>query len=324
MDRLQKDDISRRIADLRVKVCGPRGKSAFAKMLGISPSTYDYYEGGRVPPADILVAMADIAEVDLRWLITGTVPVGPAIPNRHPVVLRVAKLLAARPNAAEALEAFLDILSQSMEFPDSVPSADEPDSPPPRSPAAAQLPPDADEERKSWVPILGRSAAGVPHFWSPAQAAGTTMLSELIAAQASGRVAAKRRARTGATENASPATVQIVTLREAADGKPVEFVADRSIISEWPDAFAVRIDGESMAPDIAHGDLVLLSPSAPAVSGRPAVVQLVNQVGVTCKIYRHQGNDVHLIPINDQFAPQVFPAEAVQWALRVLARVRPE
>lgn len=360
MDKSQKQDLCRRISRLREKLCGSRGKSAFAKQLGLSPSTYDYYENGRIPPAEILVAIADLAEVDLRWLITGVEPVGPAVSAQHPLVRRVAELLAERSEAAEALAAFVDILSQTLQFPGAARSeesaAGEAGE---RTTADAASTAGAAEkagkrttagkvgtastagaagkagarttagaasgrvDRSSWIPILGRSAAGVPHFWSPGQSAGVTDLAELIAGNVGRSPVTSRPARSTATPTARPATVQIVTLAEAQPGKAVEFVVDRSITANWPDAFAVRIDGESMAPEIEHGDLIVLSPSAPAVNGKAAVVQLVGQIGVTCKIFRSGDDGVHLVPINEQFAPQVFPADAVQWALRVLARVRP-
>ena len=37
----------------------------------------------------------------------------------------------------------------------------------------------------------------------------------------------------------------------------------------------------------------------------------------------HRGDTVHLIPINEQYAPQSFPNGDVVWARRVLARIRP-
>ena len=52
--------------------------------------------------------------------------------------------------------------------------------------------------------------------------------------------------------------------------------------------FAVRIDGASMAPEILHGDVVILSPSCPAEQGKPAVVQLADKIGVTCKLFRRR------------------------------------
>jgi SOS-response transcriptional repressor LexA len=78
-----------------------------------------------------------------------------------------------------------------------------------------------------------------------------------------------------------------------------------------------------MAPEIRHGDVVICSPSVPAADGAAAVVQLKGQIGVTCKLFRRAGQTVHLVPINEQYAPQAFSARRMVWAQKVLARVRP-
>ena len=66
MPKTPESEICRRIARLRVEAVGPRGKSAFARQLGLSPSTYDYYEGARVPPASVLVKISELTGADLR------------------------------------------------------------------------------------------------------------------------------------------------------------------------------------------------------------------------------------------------------------------
>ena len=108
--------ICARIADLRLKLEGPRGKSIFASKLGISAITYNYYEANRVPPADVLVRISDLANVDLRWLLTGQSGKAAVLAD-HPAVLRAAELLANRPDAAGPLTAFVELLAASMEFP---------------------------------------------------------------------------------------------------------------------------------------------------------------------------------------------------------------
>ena len=125
-------------------------------------------------------------------------------------------------------------------------------------------------------------------------------------------------------EIAPEATLEIISLTSPDEQGQCEYISAGQIKSKYPDAFAVRIDGESMAPDIRHGDLVLVSPSSLAVDGQPAVIQLANQIGVTCKLCRIEADTVHLIPVNEAFAPQTFSADKLQWALRVLARVRPQ
>ena len=69
--------ICNRLAALREDLFGPRGKSEMARRLAIRPSTYDRYERDRVPPADLLVKIARIANVTLEWLMTGEGPKRP-------------------------------------------------------------------------------------------------------------------------------------------------------------------------------------------------------------------------------------------------------
>jgi transcriptional regulator with XRE-family HTH domain len=309
MSGIEPSEICQRIGQVRLEVAGPRGKSAFAKKLGLSPSTYIYYETSRVPPADVLVGIADVAAVDLRWLLTGQRAGEPRVPADHPVLQRAARLLADRPNAAAPLAAFLEILAASLTFP-------------PREPTEAAAPPAGDlgEESTSWIPVLGRSAAGIVQFWSAEDSsAGLTTLNDLIARHA--RAEHSARDARGRGEQTGEFPVQLVTLTSPAEDV-AEFVATAGLKAVYPNAFAVRIDGESMAPDIRHGDLVIVSPSAQAVDGKAAVVQLRNQIGVTCKLFRREGGRVHLVPVNEQFAPQSYAAETLAWALRVLARVR--
>ena len=173
------------------------------------------------------------------------------------------------------------------------------------------------------MPVLGRSAAGVPQFWSdPKDGAGLTTLAELVARHANRQ---PQRVRTGKVcegGSGSETSVQLITLRAPDESDVVEFVSAPSVKSAYPDVFALRIDGDSMAPEICHGDLVLLSPSASAADGRAAVVQIRNQIGVTCKVYRREQDRVHLAAVNESFPPQTCQSGEIVWALRVLARVR--
>jgi SOS-response transcriptional repressor LexA len=345
-------EICHRIAKLRLETAGPRGKAFFAKELGLSPSTYDYYETTRVPPAEVLVKIAERTGVDLYWLLTGKARSGIKVAADHPLVQRVARLLADSPDAAGPLAAFLEILSGVQKFPPaqveqpspserSVTPADAwPASAAAKSPAAVTVDvPKAkgptgrgvevarqdaqDDAKESWIPILGRTAAGVAHFWAETDdSAGVTMLEDLVERYCRASGSTVRTAAAAEQGAAGETTVQVITLPAGAKLHAAEFVAAPVLKARYGDVFALRIDGESMAPDIRHGDIVILSPSVPAVDGRAAVVQLVGQIGVICKLYRRVGERVHLIPIHEQFAPQTHPASKVRWALAVLARVR--
>jgi SOS-response transcriptional repressor LexA/transcriptional regulator with XRE-family HTH domain len=318
--------ICARIAELRLKLEGPRGKSVFANKLGISASTYNYYESNRVPPADVLVRIADLANVDLRWLLTGQS--GPtAVLADHPAVVRAAELLANRPDAAGPLTAFVELLAASMEFPakdEQAAPLPAPDSPAPMTEAIPESPSPVDIDRADWIPVLGRSAAGLPQFWRDGkEPPGLTTLAQRIDARRSIRTRVKP-ATVAPSDSPEPlqGPVQLITLTGPDGDNVAEFICAPGIKARHPDAFALRIDGESMAPDIRHGNLVVLSPSVAAADGKCAVVQLAGQIGVTCKLYRRQGDRVHLVPINEQYPPQSFPADKVQWSLAVLAKVR--
>src|SRR3954452_5553064 len=63
--------ICERLKQVRVQVCGARGQSHFAALLHLSPSTYNYYEKGRVPPVDVLDRAARVTGAPLLWLIRG-------------------------------------------------------------------------------------------------------------------------------------------------------------------------------------------------------------------------------------------------------------
>lgn len=324
------DPICRRIQEIRQKTTGPRGKSRFARMLGLAPSTYEYYEADRVPPAGILVDMARAAGVDLRWLLTGQAEPS-AVPLDHPVLARAAELLARSPESAEPLAAFLEILEGTQAFPDThaakpldaacceVPSGSEPS---PAMPAATHSAGSIDTDQ--WIPILGRSAAGVLAWWQEGQE-DLSSLGQVIDRHAAA-VATRSDARqqTPAATDAPEPIVQIITLREPlGPAETAEFLAAPHLQRIAPDAFALRIDGESMSPEIRHGDLVVLSPRRPARAGHAAVVQLRGAIGVTCKLYHPDVGQVHLVPINEAVAPTTTPAEQIEWALDVLAVIRP-
>jgi len=352
-------EICQRIAQLRLETAGPRGKSAFAKRLALSPSTYDYYEHSRVPPAEVLVRIAEVTGVDLRWLLTGRAAEPDAVGADSPVLRRAVALLANCPDAAGPLVAFLDILAEAAKFPPkAAPGATPlPDAaaraereahglgregpatgtgsaslPPRRAvdrPADAGAPPggstpiDRDAARAGWIPILGRSAAGVPRFWGEGdEMEGLTTLEALVARHAAAAPRSVRTASATVNGGGEESPVQIVTLSAPDEHDVVEFVSAPQIKARCPGAFALRIDGDSMAPDIRHGDLVILSPRVPAAEGRPAVVQLEGQIGVTCKLFRRLQDAVHLVPISDRHEIAAFPADQVAWALRVVARVR--
>ena len=308
-----------RLKQLRLQMFGPRGGGQFARALGLTPASYRRYEKDRVPDVDVLVSAARATGTDLYWLITGQEPdgsVSASIPtDRGPLLDRIDRAVAANPAALRAIQAFLDLLDEGVLGPVNSPDGPAPD--------------DDRHSRGGWLPVLGRSAAGVVFFWQdlPNDTPRTPAhrLSQLIdaylKAEATGTWSASvdQAADNSADSSQAASLIQINVPDDAAVS---EFLDCPVVRRRYPDAFALRIDGHSMLPQFSPADLVIVSPSVPALDGKPAVVQLRGQLGVTCKLYRRQGDRVHLIPTNDSFSPQDFDASDILWALRVLFRVR--
>lgn len=314
------EELSARIREVRNATFGPRGRARFARALGVSPSTYNYYERGRIPPMPILLKVSDVSGVDLRWLLTGRLsteqPAGARSPEHAKILARMSALLPQRTEAAAALSALLDLLESQPELADQGLQA-------PAGASGARIHPSAAIR----IPVLGRTAAGVPQFWKRREPATVDLLRSALA-----RGAASRETYTATLADPEEASslgpdegVHLVQL-----AKPVrigelyvaEFLDCPALRDECPDAFALRLDGESMHPSLSHGDLVILSPRRRARAGRAAVVQLRNQIGVTCKLFRTDKTHVHLIPINEQFRPTKHAIKDLVWALAVLYRVR--
>lgn len=376
-------EICDRIRQLRVENAGARGKTNFARDLGISPSTYDYYEKGRVPPLELLIRIAELTHSDLGWLLTGKEGTQSVAP-RHPAIARAAKLLADHPDFASPLAAFVELLSQTAATfpkPESGAAATEQTSygaepaaqkgpetaaseevsqpaKPPAVKAAVERQPGHPavlvpaerlvagtaaagdnvaydalgrtikpslSERQGWIPILGRSAAGIPHFWreTGGDDGGATALADLVSRMRPRKARRVHQAQARGELAADGSTAQLVLLDAPEPPGTAEFVIAEHISQRYDVVFAVRIDGASMAPEILHGDVVILSPSCPAEQGKPAVVQLAGQIGVTCKLFRIEADRLHLIPINENFPPTDHPLSDLRWALAVIARVRP-
>ncbi|WP_337173129.1 ester cyclase [Paludisphaera sp.] len=63
-----------RISEIREEVFGEHGGPELARRLGIPGRTLYDYETGATVPAEILLKLADLTGVELRWLMTGEGP----------------------------------------------------------------------------------------------------------------------------------------------------------------------------------------------------------------------------------------------------------
>ncbi len=283
-----------------------------------------------MPPPALLVKIAEVAQVDLVWLLTGQgspdiVGSGPAVVGSD-VVQRVAGLLEQRPAAGRAMAAFVELL-ENVQAVDKVHKGGRQD-----GAAVARLGKPASNpawkttlESHRLIPVLGRAAAASPQFWvNLIEGEGlTNQMQEAVEGLRAGRWAAAQAA--AVSSHVVRGAAALVQLSEPAElgGLSIHEMLDSVWLARrWPGAFALRVDGDSMLPMLQANDLVVLAPKTPAVDGEPAVVQLAGQIGVTCKIYRHVGDKVRLIPANTKYTTSVHAARDVVWALQVLARVQ--
>ena len=304
-----------RIRQLRITCAGQRGKSKFAQQLGISPSTYNYYEKDRLAPISVLLNIAEITGVSLNWLVTGDENSSTTTDPANPVIKRVSNLLKDSPKSVPALMAFLQLLEQNENILKQIP-------------AKSRI----SDQKNNWIPVLGRTAAGMVHFWDqttftqPAQAA--SRLEQIAEKYKDSKVTSDQQQlliETGAhlfSEQLKDTKVRLIQITEPDPSGVSEFIQSNEISQILSDCFALRVDGDSMSPRINDNDIVILSPSVPASQGRPAVAKLKDQIGVTCKLLRATQDRVHLIPINERYDIKIVPQEELLWAFEVLCHIK--
>jgi transcriptional regulator with XRE-family HTH domain len=351
-----KSDLSGRLAALREAVFGPRGRAAFSRVLSVSPSTYSYYERGRQPPADLIARVSKVTGADLAWLMTGE---GEPFPQpgagtadntvSHPaeeVLARLTAVLAAGDTEGSRLEGHGPREKANGITPRG-PSPIAPRTPALRGAAAAAalrailtrmeqaFPPAKETWRPSdapvsptAVPIVGRTAAGILAQWEKCFAGqqDPEVLDRLIrqveAKAARQRGGDLRAADPGGEPERQPdAAALLIQLSEPTPEGIVEYL-DLPGLALGPGAFALRVDGDSMAPRIRDGDIVACRCGVGPQPGQTAVVKVRGRIGVTVKLWRPEGEHVHLIPINEAYDPSRPLRTDVLWACRVLWVVR--
>jgi transcriptional regulator with XRE-family HTH domain len=304
--------VSRRLQETREHYYGSRGRSALARDLGIAASTYAHYENDRVPPADVLLRVARLTRVRLEWLINGEgrpEDIAQA-PQRDQFLLqRLASLLERRPALHDSLSGMLDALEEA--------AASDPQLPP-RPFALAETP------TAACIPVIGSTAAGTARFWSElasphgvpeADARLTTFVQ-----QASGRSLETIGGDWIAPEGES--APMLVQYSQPDETGLLEFIAAPAMKQRHPTAVAWRIDGDSMAPRYNDGDLVIASPDLPAIEGQPCIARQTGQIGVNCKLFQRDGDQILLIPINENYPVQRAAPESVEWTQRVVGVLR--
>ena len=306
-----------RVKLIRTQFAGSRGRSKFARELGISPSTYSYYESKRVAPIEVLVRICELTGADLQWLLMGSSAEERLRPGPNTAILqKMDGLLRQDPALGEPVLAFLELLREKKDAERGLGSGFVP----------------SKSKRPGWIPVLGRTAAGMVHFWDqtvlPERRQAITELDELvkkhigkeIIGSADKTVSIDLQAR-ALVDGIKRAGANLIQVSGAGGEEVVEFVECEEIYKLFPDSFGLAVDGDSMSPRINDGDIVILSPSVLAAEGQIGIARVADQIGVTCKLIRSTEREVHLIPINERYETKVVGRRDLVWALAVLCHI---
>lgn len=113
------------------------------------------------------------------------------------------------------------------------------------------------------------------------------------------------------------ATRLIPLLGTVPAGTPIEAVEDiEEYIDIYPrlvkhgELFALRVQGDSMEPDLHHGDIVIIEKQEFVDNGDVAVVR-VNSEDVTLKRVKLTANGLMLIPSNPAYDPVYFDSDQI-------------
>jgi repressor LexA len=87
-----------------------------------------------------------------------------------------------------------------------------------------------------------------------------------------------------------------------------------------PQAFALRVKGNSMSPRIEDGDVVIVSPQHEARSGDICVARVNGED--TLKKVKFEGNYVHLIPLNPEFDPVTVKKRDMNFVWKVVKLIK--
>jgi len=237
-------------------------------------------------------------------------------PYNYTLMRKIDAILASSPELTEPISAFIDILSQKKGIEKNL----------------SQSPKALKKDRPDWIPVIGRTAAGLVHFWQeqiiPESKQAVTELDELVKKYtgkkiigfADGTISVDLQAE-AVIDGLKKSEANLVQISSIKSDDIVEFIQCEQIHQLFNDSFALRVDGDSMSPRVNDGDIIILSPSVHAAQGQIGVVHVKNQIGVTCKLIRMTDENVHLIPINEKYETKIVNKSDLLWALAVLCHI---
>ncbi len=87
-----------------------------------------------------------------------------------------------------------------------------------------------------------------------------------------------------------------------------------------PNAFALEVKGNSMAPRIENGDIIVVSPKQEIHNGDICVIRIDDED--TVKRIKIEDDFVHLIPLNPEYEPIVVRKRDINFMLRVVKVIK--
>lgn len=121
--------------------------------------------------------------------------------------------------------------------------------------------------------------------------------------------------------------VRIPMLSSVPAGKPnlifhPDYIEKYITVDDVKDdnAFALKVDGDSMSPRIEHGDVIIISPKKEVRNGDICVIR-VNDEDTVKKVIFENGY-VHLIPLNRDYEPVSVKKKEVAFIWRVVKVIK--
>ncbi|HOQ05384.1 MAG TPA: S24 family peptidase [Anaerohalosphaeraceae bacterium] len=126
----------------------------------------------------------------------------------------------------------------------------------------------------------------------------------------------------------------IPVINKVAAGYPNDFddlgypagVADDYVLApdlHDPNAFALRVVGDSMEPEFRQGDIVIFSPAAPVQSGADCLIRLQNPYETTFKrVFFDSKDEIRLQPRNEKYPPQIIRTARLNGLYRAVIQYR--
>jgi len=87
-----------------------------------------------------------------------------------------------------------------------------------------------------------------------------------------------------------------------------------------PSAFALEVKGNSMAPRIENGDIIVVSPKREVRNGDICVIRVVDED--TVKRVKVEDEFVHLIPLNPEYEPMIVRKKDIVFMWRVVKVIK--